>query len=97
MPSPSPFQPDGVGGAELFADPNAYTPAYHNARARELERRAATTSNVALADLRGIARRHSATALALAAAARPASSVAARASSVASRSFARRALTARSA
>ena len=50
MHSPSPFQPDGVGGAELFADPNAYTPAYQDARADELERRADAASNSALAD-----------------------------------------------
>ena len=98
MQSPSPFQPDGVGGAELFADPEAYTPGYHHARARELERRAGAVSNAALADaMRWIARRHDATALALAAAARPASGAVAPASSAASRAFARRSLTARSA
>jgi hypothetical protein len=94
MQSPSPFQPDGVGGAELFADPDAYTPAYHDARARALERRAGAATNAALAEaLRGIAGRHRATALALAADTRSA----ARPSAVASRSFARRPLTARSA
>jgi hypothetical protein len=96
MQSPSPFHPNGVGGAELFADPNAYTPAYHDARARALERRATAASNAALAEaLRGIAGRHRATALALAA--RPASGAAAQPRAVASRSFARRPLTARSA
>jgi len=95
MQSPSPFHPDGVGGAELFADPEAFTPAYHGARARALDRRAGVVSNAALADaLRRIARRHEATALALAAAARPAAA-AAPAGSVASRSLARRAFTAR--
>src|SRR6185312_5673451 len=94
MGSPSPFQPDGVGGAELFADPDAYTPGYHDARARELERRASVASNAALADaLRSVARRHHATALALAAAARPASGAASQGSPVAWRSFRRRALT----
>lgn len=97
MQSPRPFQPDGVGGAELFADPKAYTPAYHDARARELERRADATDNTALADaMRAVARRHHATALALAAAARPADEAAARAKP-ASRWLARRSLTARSA
>ena len=73
MQPPRPFQPDGVGGAELFADPDAYTVAYHNARARALERQAIAARNSALADaLRRVARRHRATALALAAAPEPA-------------------------
>jgi hypothetical protein len=96
-----PFQPDGVGGAELFADPDAYTPAYHDARARELERRAGAAANTALADaLRCVARRHHATALALAAAPEPAGrgrGVAAWPRSAALSSFARRTVTARSA
>src|SRR3954451_5192124 len=68
-----PLHPDGVGGAELFAAPTSYTSAYHNARARELERRAGAATHRALADaLRRVARRHHATALALAADADPA-------------------------
>jgi hypothetical protein len=100
MQPPRPFQPDGIGGAELFADPEAYTPAYHDAHARELERRAGAAANTALADaLRCVAHRHRATALALAAA-EPAGrgrGVAAGARSVASSSFGRRTVTARSA
>jgi hypothetical protein len=96
-----PFQPDGVGGAELFADPEAYTSAYHDARARELERRAGAAANTALADaLRGVARRHRATALALAADAEPAGrgrGVAAWPRSAAVSSLARRTADARSA
>src|SRR3954468_11497495 len=62
-----PLHPDGVGGTELFADPNSYTSVYHNAQARELERRAGAATHRALADaLRRVARRHHATALALA-------------------------------
>ena len=59
----------------MFADPDAHTAAYHDARARELERRARLTGNRALADaLRRVARRYRATALALAAAHEPAGS-----------------------
>jgi hypothetical protein len=75
MEPPCPFRPDGVGGAELFAEPDAHTPAYHDARARELERQARLTGNSALADaLRQVASRHRATALALADAREPAGS-----------------------
>jgi hypothetical protein len=70
---PQPFEPTGIGGAELFADPDAYTAAYHDARARALESRAVAARTRALADaLRRVARRHRATALALAAAPEPA-------------------------
>jgi hypothetical protein len=73
MQPPRPFQPTGIGGAELFSDPDAYPAAYHDARARALERQAVAARNSALADaLRRVARRHRATALALAAAAEPA-------------------------
>jgi hypothetical protein len=96
-----PFQPDGLGGAELFADPEAYTSAYHDARARELERRAAAAANTALANtLLCVARRHDATALALAADAEPARRgrrVAAWPRSAALSSSAGRSVTARSA
>jgi hypothetical protein len=62
-----------VGGAELFADPDAYTAAHHDARARAIERQAVAARNSALADaLRRVACRHRATALALAAAPEPA-------------------------
>src|SRR5688572_28029527 len=96
-----PFRPDGVGGAELFAEPDALTAAYHQARASELERQARLTCNGALADaLRRVAGRHRATALELAAArelAGPRRPVAARPAPGAVRSFARRAFTPRSA
>ena len=73
MQPPRPFQPNGVGGAELFADPDAYTAAYHDARARTLERQAVAARNSALAHaLRRVAHRHRATALAMAAAPEPA-------------------------
>src|ERR671912_690300 len=73
MQPPRPFQPTGIGGAELFADPDAYTAAYHDARAWALERRAVAARNSAVADaMRRVARRHRATALALAAAPEPA-------------------------
>jgi hypothetical protein len=79
MEPPRPFRPDGVGGAELFAEPDAHTAAYHDARARELERQARLTGNSALADaLRQVAARYRATALALAAAREPAGSRAGR-------------------
>ena len=98
MQPPRPFQPDGVGGAELFADPDAYTAAYHDARARALERQAVASRNSALTDaLRRVARRHRATALALAATPEPAGRwcrVAAWPRSVSSRSFARPTVTA---
>jgi hypothetical protein len=101
MQPPRPFQPDGVGGAELFAAPEAYTSAYHDAQARELERRAVAAANTALADaLRCVARRHHATALALAADAKPAGRgrrLPAWPRSAALPSFARRTMKARSA
>jgi hypothetical protein len=72
MPQLQPFQREGVGGAELFAHPEAETPAYHDARARELERRSRDASCAALADaLRSVAARHRATALALSTAREP--------------------------
>jgi hypothetical protein len=93
MQPPRPFQPNGVGGAELFADPDAFTAAYHDARARALERQAVAARTSALADaLRRVARRHRATALALAAAPEPAGGrrgVAAWPRSASLRSFAR--------
>jgi hypothetical protein len=95
---PNPFQPTGVGGAELFAEPDAYTAAYHDARARALESRAVAAGNRALADaFRRVARRHRATALALAAAPEPAGrrrGVPAWPGSVSLRSFAPRTSTA---
>jgi hypothetical protein len=101
MEPPRSFRPDGVGGAELFAEPDAHTAAYHQARARDLERQARLTGNGALADaLRRVAGRYRATAIALAAAREPAGPrrpVAARPAPGAMRSFARRAFTPRSA
>jgi len=73
MEQSPPFHPQGVGGAELFADPAARTAAYHDARARELDRQARVASSAALADaLRSVSGRHRATAVALAVAGQPA-------------------------
>jgi hypothetical protein len=89
-----PFHPQGVGGAELFADPVARTAAYHDARARELDRQARAASSAALADaLRCVSGRHRATASALCVAGEPAARrlvVRSRARAGAFRAFARR-------